>query len=1381
MACSEVSSKGNRDAFSSSCFTGKNNGVADSGHDKGIFRLDADLALYKHLWRACAGPLVTVPREGELVFYFPRGHIEQVEASTNQVADQQMPVYNLPAKILCRVVNVQLKAEPDTDEVFAQITLMPEPNQDENAAKKEPPPPPESNFRVHSFCKTLTASDTSTHGGFSVFRRHADECLPPLDMSRQPPTQELEAKDLHGNEWRFRHIFRGQPRRHLLQSGWSVFVSSKKLVAGDAFIFLRGENGELRVGVRRAMRQQANIPSSVISSHSMHLGVLATAWHAIQTGTFFTVYYKPRTSPAEFIVPFDRYMESVKNSYSIGMRFNMRFEGEEAADQRFTGTIVGTEDNDPKACSESKWRCLKVRWDETSSIPRPDRVSPWNIEPALMPPAINTLPVPRQKRPRPNVLPSSPDSSVLTREGSSKKVAADPSLGSAFSRVLQGPELPTLRRTFVDNNESDSCDRPIQQTPSVVTDDEKVDLSVSRCYGSDKLLPVSRTAESSFTDLLSGFGSTVSTNEFAAPTSGHRNSRSVTPFNLSLSLLGNGMKSNLKSSEISYLTTRDVKYSTFDEHTLHLSQQDEKWQMPPPLPSYLQMPSHSSDVMRKSVKQKEPIKPKDGNCKIFGVPLAANGSTSDAHQGLQPQLFFNFDFDLRSEQSKKLKLANNLASGQEQEKEYQSFQSVVRDGHVKAQEKEYQSFQSVVRDGHVKAQGVSTRSCTKVHKQGIALGRSVDLTKFNNYNELISELDELFEFDGELKNSNRNWLVVYTDDEGDMMLVGDDPWPEFCGMVRKIFIYTREEVRRMNPGTLNSRDDDSSSVAEAMDEKDQGNSRMLEETQFRNSSSINPSTFWGRSPCESELCDASGRSGGLISIWDPSIFQKTLSHKSKFYLLTKGFLIGTQQEILIINVYGPHETPSKVALWLELGLKLAEYPSIPAILLGDFNEVRFPHERLNSEFHPANALNFNNFISNSGLREYNMGGRKFTYVSSSGDKFSKIDRILVSPSFLRLWPNASLTALPRVHSDHCPLTLITNVLDFGPSAFRFYNSWIGRPGYMETVNAAYLQSVVPRNTPPDRRLQLKLKSVKLALKSWNIDFRNNEDYDLKIMRDTIDGLELKAEVLGLTPSELSLRQECIKKAKEINANKTQDLTQKSRIKWTTDGDENSSYFHGIIRNRTTKNRINGILHNGNWITSPDALKDRMLQFFSSKFAEPIANRPLFLSDNFKKLSPSDANSLISPFTAQEIKHAVWTCGNDKAPGPDGFNFKFIKTHWDLIEPDVLQTLQQFHSTGKISPGCNSSFIALIPKRKDPLELSHFRPICLIRCIYKIITKVLAIRLKAVIASVISNTQSAYVGDRSILDGPLMLNETIAWLKQKKKKGHAIQSRLRKGF
>lgn len=56
------------------------------------------------------------------------------------------------------------------------------------------------------------------------------------------------------------------------------------------------------------------------------------------------------------------------------------------------------------------------------------------------------------------------------------------------------------------------------------------------------------------------------------------------------------------------------------------------------------------------------------------------------------------------------------------------------------------------------------------------MGRSVDLNKFNSYNELITELDQIFEFNGELVTTNKDWLIVFTDDEGDMMLVGDDPW-----------------------------------------------------------------------------------------------------------------------------------------------------------------------------------------------------------------------------------------------------------------------------------------------------------------------------------------------------------------------------------------------------------------------------------------------------------------------------------------------------------------------------------------------------------------------------------------------------------------------------
>ncbi|KAG8079061.1 hypothetical protein GUJ93_ZPchr0007g3825 [Zizania palustris] len=88
--------------------------------------------------------------------------------------------------------------------------LMPEPKQNEMAVEKTTPTsgPTPARSAVRSFCKTPTASDTSPHGGFSVLRRHVDECLPPLDMTQSPPTQELVAKDLHGMDWWFRHIFR---------------------------------------------------------------------------------------------------------------------------------------------------------------------------------------------------------------------------------------------------------------------------------------------------------------------------------------------------------------------------------------------------------------------------------------------------------------------------------------------------------------------------------------------------------------------------------------------------------------------------------------------------------------------------------------------------------------------------------------------------------------------------------------------------------------------------------------------------------------------------------------------------------------------------------------------------------------------------------------------------------------------------------------------------------------------------------------------------------------------------------------------------------------------------------------------------------------------
>lgn len=183
----------------------------------------------------------------------------------------------------------------------------------------------------------------------------------------------------------------------------------------------------------------------------------------------------------------------------------------------------------------------------------------------------------------------------------------------------------------------------------------------------------------------------------------------------------------------------------------------------------------------------------------------------------------------------------------------------------------------------------------------------------------------------------------------------------------------------------------------------------------------------------------------------------------------------------------------------------------------------------------------------------------------------------------------------------------------------------------------------------------------------------------------------------------------------------------------------------------------------------------------SKFQESNQQKPSFTISGIARLSNADGDLLVTRFTLVEIKLAVWDCGNDKSPGPDGFTVGFIKEYWDLLANDFKEVMDRFFTHGRISYGCASSFIALIPKSDDPQSFEDRRPISLIGIIYKVITKILANRLSKVIGSVISDNQSAFIKDRNILEGPLILAETIAWLKHSKKKAMILKLDIQKPF
>ncbi|OIV91717.1 hypothetical protein TanjilG_26570 [Lupinus angustifolius] len=396
------------------------------------------------LWHACAGPMISLPKKGSVVVYFPQGHFEK------QVQDFPITACNISPHVFCRVLDVKLHAEEGSDEVYCQLLLIPESEQMEQNLREgvinvdgeeEDAEAIVKSTTPHMFCKTLTASDTSTHGGFSVPRRAAEDCFPPLDYSQQRPSQELVAKDLHGLEWRFRHIYRGQPRRHLLTTGWSAFVNKKKLTSGDAVLFLRGEDGELRLGIRRAAQLKSGT-FAVPSSQQLNPSTLMDVVNALSTRCAFRVCYNPRVSSSEFIIPLHKFSKSLDCSYSVGMRFRMRFETEDAAERRFTGLIAGISDVDPVRWPGSKWRCLLVRWDDMETA-RHNRVSPWEIEPSGSASTTNNLMAASLKRSRIGLSSEKLEFPVPNGIG-----ASDFGESSRFRKVLQGQEMSGVNTPF---------------------------------------------------------------------------------------------------------------------------------------------------------------------------------------------------------------------------------------------------------------------------------------------------------------------------------------------------------------------------------------------------------------------------------------------------------------------------------------------------------------------------------------------------------------------------------------------------------------------------------------------------------------------------------------------------------------------------------------------------------------------------------------------------------------------------------------------------------------------------------------------------------------------------------------------------------------------
>ncbi|KAJ9536672.1 hypothetical protein OSB04_un000145 [Centaurea solstitialis] len=501
----------------------------------------------------------------------------------------------------------------------------------------------------------------------------------------------------------------------------------------------------------------------------------------------------------------------------------------------------------------------------------------------------------------------------------------------------------------------------------------------------------------------------------------------------------------------------------------------------------------------------------------------------------------------------------------------------------------------------------------------------------------------------------------------------------------------------------------------------------------------------------------------IIIAWDNSVVDLMVLESHSQFMHCEIRFLDSHETFFVSFVYAANRGCERRLLWSGLRKFKVLIGNKPWLVAGDFNCLLFPHDALGGQSRRnGDMMEFVACLEDVDLFDLRYAGIHYSWCQSPKDESGlrrKLDRVLANTEFTTLFQETAVRFLPRGLSDHSP-GMISFKADFRKRnfGFKFDNFLVHDACFLDLVKDGWAGHVDGNFM---FRVLTKLKRLKGPLRRLRSSYGNLSEKANKLKHE-LDMIQL---AMDLDPSNMDLRSdlEHYRLAyQQACWNDTSAAKQRAKVKWLSDGDANTKYFHQVVREKRHSHHIHTVCNSDGVFVYGQDVATAFVDYFKKIIGtrcdslEPIIPLELFVTT----VSNQDALHMIRPITDGEIRDALFHIGNDKAPGSDGFSSKFFKATWEITGPDILLAIHNFFYRGRLVRELNHTLICLLPKSVNATSVSDYRPIACCSVLYKCIAKIIVDRMKFALDGIVSKSQSAFIPGRKISDNILMAHELV---------------------